>query len=214
MVERRVLDRSRLLGRAVHELAHEDAGLGDLEAGLGLEVLRQAEVDELHLIAPAAVAGDHHVVGRDVAMDDAGGVDRFETAQRLDAEVHGQRQREDAVGLQPVVDVLALDVLRDHVEAAVRETREVVEDRDVRVLDLGGDARFLGEALQRVRIGGPIGAQDLDDAQLLQVDVARAPDLAHPARGETVENLVLAVEDRPAVALGHRGSWLLGAAVG
>ena len=108
------------------------------------------------------------------------------------------------------MDVLAFDVLRNHVEAAVRQTGEVVEDGDVRVLDLGGDARFLGEALQGVRVGRPIGAQDLDDPQLLQMDVARAPDLAHAACGEAVEDLVLAVEDRPAVAFGHRGSWLLG----
>ena len=213
VVERRVLDRSRLLGRAVHELAHEDAGLGDFEAGLDLEVLRQAEIDELHLVAPAAIAGDHHVVGRDVAMDHAGGVDRLEPAQSLDPQVHRQGQRKDPVGFQPFVDILALDVLRNHVEAAVRQTGEVVEDGDVRVLDLGGDARFLGEALQGVRIGRPIGAQDLDDPQLLQVDVARAPDLAHPSRGETVEDLVLAVEDRPAIAFGHRGSWLLGPSV-
>ena len=65
-----------------------------------------------------------------------------------------------------------------------------------------------------MRIGGPVGAQDLDDPQLLQVDVAGPVDLAHPAGGEALEDLVLAVEDRPAVALGHRGSWLLGAAVG
>ena len=48
MVERRVLDRAGLLRRAVHELAHEDAGLGDLEPRLGFEVLRQAEIDELY----------------------------------------------------------------------------------------------------------------------------------------------------------------------
>ena len=213
MVQRGVLDRSRLLRRAVHELAHEDAGLGDLEPGLRFEILRQPEVDELHLIPPAAVAGDHHVVGRDVAVDDARGVDRLEPAQGLDAEVDRERQGEDAVRLQPVMDVFTLDVLRHHVEAAVGQAREVVEDGDVRVLDLGGDARFLGEALQGVRIGGAIGAQDLDDPQLLQVDVARPPDLAHAARGKAVEDLVLAVEDRPAIAFGHRGSQLLGRSV-
>ena len=48
----------------------------------------------------------------------------------------------------------------------------------------------------RVRIGRAIGAQDLDDPQLVQVDVARAIDLTHPAGGQALEDLVLAVENR------------------
>lgn len=136
-------------------------------------------------------------------MDHPGAVHRLEAAQRLDAELDRQRHREGPLGRQPVADVFAFDVLPDHEEAAVGQAGEVVEDGDVRVLDLGGDARFLGEALDGGRVGHPVLAQDLDDPLVAEVDVAGAVDLAHPAGTEAGEDLVLAFEDGAARLIAH-----------
>ena len=165
-----------------------------------LQVLGEPEVDDLHPQLAALVLGDHQVVGGEVAVDDAGGVDRLEAAQRLDAELDRHRHRERPLAAEAVAHVLPLDVLPDHVEAAVGQPREVVEDGDVGVLDLGGEAGLAQEALLRRGVGGEVLAQDLDHPQLLQVDVAHEVDLPHAAAPQALDDLVLAVEDGPRFA--------------
>ena len=189
--------RARLLGRAVLELAHEHTDLGDLEAAVGLQGAREAEVDDLQPQVAALVLGDHQVVGRQVAVDHPGGVDRLEPVQRLDGEADGGHHREGPLTADAVADVLPLDVLPDHVEAGVRQGREVVEDGDVGVLDLRGEARLAHEPLLSREVGGEVLAQDLDHPQLLQVDVAHQVDLPHAATAEALNDLVFAVEDGP-----------------
>ncbi len=130
-------------------------------------------------------------------MDDAAGVDRLQPAQRLDPELDGQRDRKGAEAAQAVARILALDVLPDHIEAAVGQPREVVEDGDVGVLDLGGEAGLAHEPLLGRRVGGQVLAQDLDHPQLLEVEVADQVDLSHPAAPQALHDLVFAVEDGP-----------------
>ncbi len=130
-------------------------------------------------------------------MDDAGRVNGLQSVQSLDAEAHGRRHGERPLAADAVANVLALDVLPDHVEAGVRQGREVVEDGDVGVLDLGGEAGLAHETLLRRGIGGQILAQDLDHPQLLQVNVAHQVNLTHAATAEALYDLVLAVEDGP-----------------
>jgi hypothetical protein len=159
-----------------------------------------AEVDDLDPVLALAVLGDHQVVGREVAMDDAGRVDGLEPAQGLDAELDGDGDRERPVTADAVAHVLPLDVLPDHVEAAVGEAGEVVEDGDVGMLDLGGEAGLAQEPRLRRGVGGQVLAQDLDHPQLLQVEVADEVDLAHAAAPQPLDDLVLAVEDGPRLA--------------
>ena len=124
---------------------------------------------------------------------------------RLDGDRHGERP----LAADAVADVLPLDVLPDHVEAAVRQGREVVEDGDVGVLDLGGEARLAHEALLGRGIGREVLAQDLDHPQLLQVDVAHQVDLPHAAAAEALDDLVLAVEDGPRLPQIQKGTSVL-----
>src|SRR5258706_5663978 len=124
-------------------------------------------------------------------------MDRFEALQRLDAELDGGGHRKRAHTTDPVAQVLAVNVFPDHVEAAVGKRREVVEDGDVGVLDLGGEPGLAHEALLRRGIGCEVLAQDLDDPQLLQVKVADRVDLSHAGGAQALDDLIFAVEDRP-----------------
>src|ERR1051326_7722317 len=77
---------------------------------------------------------------------------------------------------------------------AVVEELEVLDDGDVRMLDLRGQARLAEEA----RAVGVVGEQrrphDLDAAEGVEVDVTGLVDLTHPARAEEADDLVLPVE--------------------
>ena len=73
------------------------------------------------------------------------------------------------------------------------------------MLDHRRRARFLEEALHALIVGGDVRPHDLDDAKLVEMDVADLEDLAHAADAEAVEDLVLAVEElRRVGALEHR----------
>ena len=140
------------------------------------------------------VLRQHDVLGRDVAMDEAHRVEVLESVERLDRDLDGEARRHRAVLRDPLLDVRAVDELPDHVVGAVVELGEVVQHRQVLVLDHRGGARFLEEALQPLIVGGDVRPHDLDDAQLVEMDVADLEDLAHAADAEAVEDLVLAVD--------------------
>ena len=63
---------------------------------------------------------------------------------------------EPAVLRDPLLNVRAVDVLPDHVVGAIVELREVVEHRQVAMLDHRRGARLLKKALQALIVGGDV----------------------------------------------------------
>ena len=112
----------------------------------------------------------------------------------LPRDVEGAVGRQGPAALEPALERHAVDELPHHVEGPVGLARKVVERGHVRVAHERGQARLLLEPA-RLR-GGPGGIRlgDLDDPDFVEVQVARAVDLAHPALADLVEDLVLAVE--------------------
>ena len=141
------------------------------------------------------VARDHQVLGTDVAVDDAGAMDGLESVQRLDHQAHRLARRERAARAQLLREVLAVDVLPDHVMRAVGERGEVVQRGDVRMLDLRRRARLAEEAVVRVGVAGDVRVDDLDHARSAEVRVRGQVDLAHAARAQPLHDLVSIVED-------------------
>ena len=127
-------------------------------------------------------------------VNDALRVDLGQTREDLPRDVEGVVGRKGPAVLEPVLERHAVDELPHHVEGAVGLAREVVERGHVRVAHEGGQARLLLEPARLRRGTGGIRLGDLDDPDLVQVQVARAVDLAHPALADLVEDLVLAVE--------------------
>ncbi len=175
-----------LLGRQVADLSLHRAGARLARAVLGL---RDAEVDQLD----RALVADHQVRRRHVAVNDAerAAIDADALVRvmqsRRGVSDHGEDVAERDLAaqrsraMQERAHRLAVHVLHRE-EVRVAELSDVVDLRDVRVVELRGEARLFEEHLHEVRVARAL-AQDA-----LQNDVpfdaggagtARQKDLGH-----------------------------------
>ena len=134
--------------------------LGDV-AGLGaLEVLDQAEVEQLDDVVLAAAA-EHHVFRLDVAMDQAAQVRFAQCGRDLPQDVdraarrHAPRVR-DQLGQRD-----AVEILHHVIRLAFARAAEVVDLDGVRMQQLARELHFALEAVDEF-VGGDVLLQDLD----------------------------------------------------
>ena len=153
--------------------------------GLGRHELGQAEVQDLH----PTVAGDHDVLGLEVAVDDARVVGLGQPARRLRRELQGAPRHQRAFA-QELAQRLSLHQLHRDVADAVRGA-DLVDRHDVGVVEGRGRARLLLEARQPVRIPGGRAAEHLDRDRAPEREVAGTVDVAHAARTELLGDLVV-----------------------
>ncbi len=118
---------------------------GRLVAGLALEQLGDAEIEQLHL----AVRGHQDVRGLEVAVHDQVGVRVGDRRQHVEEQPHARLDAQ-APRVAVAVDALAVDVLEHQVRLAVRRDAGVDQLRDVRVAQPGEDAALAPEALLAV----------------------------------------------------------------
>ena len=164
-------------GRGQAEVLH--AGLGDAEVGdLG-----------------GAVGHDQQVARLDVAVHDAGPVRGVQGAGGLGDDVEHDVGVEPAVPLDDLGQRLAVDQLHDQVRAAERAVLAVVEDPgDPGVGERGREARLGAEPGTELLVVGVHGRQHLDRDRPAEDLVATAPDLAHAAGSDPLEQRVTVVE--------------------
>ena len=189
---------ARLLGREVLRGADDRADLGHVGRVRGAG---DAEVGHLE----DAVGADQHVVRLDVAVDDAAPVRVLEPGQRLlgvaDRLALGQRR----VGVDLVLQRLAVDVLhRDVVLAA--GLAAVVDGDDVGVRQAGRRPGLPAEALDEPLVARvPLG-QDLDGDPAVERLVGGEVDVGHPARSDPSLKAVPAVEQLSDAVVGGHGA--------
>ncbi|MFO0633675.1 MAG: hypothetical protein U0168_12565 [Nannocystaceae bacterium] len=209
------LGQLELFGRHVGRRAHDRAGARDVEvaqaAGRGAGRLararrrrrqhvggvdglggraREAEVEH----ARSIVASDQHVVGLEVAVDDALGVGGGE------ALAGAQEHREDLVPrarlrVAPRPQGHAADQLHRH-EHLVALLPDLVHVHDVGVRQLRDR---LGLAQQSLSPGGALGlvvAQDLDRDRPIEFVIVRGIDHAHAAGADALDDAVAPDRDR------------------
>ncbi len=151
---------------------------------MGRHQLCQAEVEDLD----AAVPGDEDVLGLQVPVDDALLVGRGEPGGDLRGVFHGSPRREGSareLGAQR----LAFEQLLDDVGRAFVLT-DVVDRRDVRVVENAGGFRFLLEAAKAIRVLREGCRQHLDRDLAPEPRIPRPIDLAHTPRADRAEDLV------------------------
>ena len=147
---------ARLLGRHVADGAENGARprfldcRGALAASLRLvsQQLGQAEVEDLDV----AVPGHHHVLGLQVAVDDAGRVGLAEAVGNLKRDIEQAPGRQRSF-VQELPQRLALDELHRDVDRGVR-CADVVDRDDVRVVQGRCRARLLLEAFAPIVVRG------------------------------------------------------------
>jgi hypothetical protein len=153
----------------------------------------QAEVEDPELSLPV----QDQVRGLDVAVDDPVLVRVGEPREQLQHE----RQRGARVGpharLDPVLQVRALQQLERH-ERGAFVLAELVDDHDVRVLELGRGARLAQEAGAVVRAAEP-RRHHLERDLALERRVERAVDGAHRAVADLAQDRVAS----DALRVGH-----------
>ena len=125
-----------------------DAGAGQLDVSIDLELLDQAEVEQLHDVTLAALRAQHDVGRLDVAMDQADGVGFGQRSADHRQDPHHSACRLRAVDRDDPLQGRAVEQLHRVVEDAVVGS-PVVEDGDgVGVGQTRGQLDFALEATQ------------------------------------------------------------------
>src|SRR5262249_52236162 len=99
---------------------------------------------------------------------------------------------------EPRAHRLALEQFGDG-EGEAADGADVVDGEDVRVRQRRDRLRLALEARERVGIGGQLRDEDLDGDVAIEPRIARAVDVAHPARAEVGEDFV-----RPETCAGRK----------
>ena len=164
--------------------------------------MSDAEVAELD----EPVERDEHIGGGDVAVDDPEGlavgarapVGVVEAAQRVRQDGQGELERDRDLLLRAAaeqrVEVEALDVLHRDEQPPVGPP-EVIDLRDVGVVEEGGELRLVDEHLRELRQSGEGGEDLLDHDEPLATELgprARQEDLGRSSHPDAVEQEVVA----------------------
>ena len=158
--------------------------------GCGLGDARHAEIGEL-----GVAAGVHHHIARlDVAVDDARLVREIEGIEQFDHEAERRVEVEALVGVEVILEFLALDVLHHDVRE-VAFGAEVVHLDDIAVVEPRHGAHFALEAHRNHARGFRIelaGEDGLDRDPAVQVRVEAVIHQAHRPLAEDAFDLVTA----------------------
>lgn len=177
----------RRVGRArpVIHRRRVDGRVGDV-GGEARDEPREAEVGDAH----AAVAPHEHVVGLEIAMDEAASMRRHEPRGGLQVDAQAQRHlarlAEIALPL-PLGEGGAVDELHRDEDAPARLAR-LVDVHDVGVRDAGHGLRLLLDA--RRGEGGLVAevAHELDGDLAIEFGVVGGEDLPHPALSHALDD--------------------------
>src|SRR5690606_10646563 len=143
----------------------------------------EAEVDDAGARGPVFVDADEHVVGLEVAVDDAGGVGRGEAATGLEVDLDDLTPRAAAL---PLRERDAVDALHGEEDGALVGA-DLVDGDDVRVSDAGQRPR-LAEQPGRAAAVVAVDAQELDRDVAIELAVVPEVDDAHAAGAEAAHD--------------------------
>ena len=189
-----------MFGRHVFGRTHHDAGACQppvhLAAGFQLG---DAEVEQLHAGVARVVLGDHHVVGLEVAVNDAFSVRRADAIDDLHHEVKSfavtQRSTGVVVVLVEGLQAAPLHVLHHHVGQTVGTAVDIAYLHNVRALDPCRYLGFLQETFDQAlapsqhamkKLQGDIGAEQF---------VLGRKDRAHAPVADQSQQAVLVVDE-------------------
>ncbi len=192
-----MIDRSvgaGLLRREIERRAEDAAGLGQPVEGRVVQVLGDAEIEELGRDDPVRTLCQKDVRGLDVPVDHARAMGGVEGREHGPRDPEGLLEGQAPFAGEALIEVFALEELHRHERRSVVHVR--VEDRDDRrVIDLGRRHGFAEEALDGVRVDPEPLRHDLQRDLLAQDLVSGDVDPPHPTFAEWTLDPVLAGDD-------------------
>ena len=181
---------AQLLGRAVGRRAQALVAHGelrDLRAGKLRNDGADAEVQH-HGVPHGARGGDHHVVGLEVAVHDAGGMRAVQRIEHLGHEAAGLGGSQHALAADQALEGLAGHIFEDAVDA-VALLALVQQLDDVRMVQ--GRAQH-GLAVEALHLAAAfLQPDDLDGHRCTRAPVARAVDGAVATRSQGFQQFVI-----------------------
>ncbi len=181
-------------GHVARRAAADVVGLGRHGALVGQD-LRHAEVEQLRR-HPRGRVDEQHVLGLEVAVQDAGLVDRVQPRADGANQAHRFVGRHRLSRAKLLAQRPPVDQLHHQVRAGARGDAEVVDLDEVRMAQLRRQPRLVAQAVDVRRRRQAIGPQDLDGDLAREGQLGRAVDDTHPAAPDERVDPVLVVEDR------------------
>ena len=139
-----------------------------------------------------------------IAMNDSVLMRCMERFCNLHHEVEGRIQLESATS-HSLPESFTCDILHGDV-GKLSLMSQLIDGRDIGMIDRRGDLRFLNHLLAELRVGETVGMHDLEGDVPLQSQVLSLQYLAHAARAELGNNAVvcddLANRRNPGVRVG------------
>ena len=161
-----------------------------LFAGRCLGGLREPEVDDFDYRSEGATVDDHDVLGLDVAMHEAHGVDGGQTCEHLRREGAELADRERTTNAKQIPGALALEVLHRKEGDLARSRVEVDDSHDMWARDACEGLGLTEKAGTKLGVLAILFTEDLDGHAVTEVDSPGFVDLAHSARAELLQDLV------------------------
>ena len=181
-----------LLGRHIRERAEHVAGARER---VFARESRSTEIGELgHATALVRLAGNEHVLGLDIAMNNAVGMGMGERVGQREADLE-QFLVDQRLGGEQLREGVAVDQLGDQVEGVLRGAR-LVQDDDRRVCQTRAGECLTAGALAVDRIAARPERDPLDRNLAVQQLVVGAPHHPEAACAEALEQAVAAEHQR------------------
>ena len=179
--------RRHVLGRPADEPGHRE------RRPLVLDELGDAEVADLHVLAPLVVLHDHDVLRLQVPVNHAVVVRLLEREQHLPDEVPDAPRGEGGLLVDDLEQVGPVEELHRDVERRAVVLLAVVEDlHGVRVREAARRAGLAMEAPLDLRVGRHVRVKHLQGDLSVEVGLRRRVDRAHRADADDGGDLVLA----------------------
>ena len=186
-----------LLRRHVARRADRRTGLGQApgDVRMLLDEAGETEIDDLG--DERSIGGrEHHVLGLEVAVHDAGPVRRVERSGNLLEDGEGVQRIEASPSAELRPERNAVDVLEDEVDGTFVRDAQVVNDDCVRVAKPARGLAFAQESPEPLRISRGAVGQHLDGDGVAEQHVARTKDGSHAAAADERFDVVETVERR------------------
>ena len=114
-------------------------------------------------------------------MDDVLGVRGGKRGGDLLRDVHRGLDGQATRLLDPVLEILALEILHHEIRLARLGQAEVDDVDQVRMTELRGDLGLAVKARERFRVGGQLAGHELDGDAFVEAQLNRLIDRTHPA---------------------------------